>query len=55
MMLKLPKMQPIKMVQHRELEGTPTRVTISKTPTGKYYAFILVEYETKSAYIPSLP
>jgi putative transposase len=48
-MLKLPKMQPIKMVQHREIEGTPSRVTISKTPTGKYYASILVEYESKEA------
>jgi putative transposase len=48
-MLKLPKMQPIKMVQHRELEGTPTSVTISNTLAGKYYASILVEYETKEA------
>ena len=47
--LKLPKMQPIKMVQHREIEGTPTSVTISKTPTGKYYASILVEYERQEA------
>ncbi len=48
-MLKLPKMQPIKMVQHREIEGTPTSVTISSSPTGKYYASILVEYETNVA------
>jgi putative transposase len=48
-MLKLPKMQPIKMVQHREMEGEPTSVTISKTPTGKYYASILVEYERQEA------
>jgi len=48
-MLKLPKMQPIKMVQHREMEGTPSSVTISKTPTGKYYASILVEYDQKEA------
>lgn len=47
--LKLPKMQPIKMVLHREIEGTPTSVTISKTPTGKYYASILVEYDQKEA------
>ena len=33
-MLKLPKMPPINMVQHREMEGTSTSVTISKTPTG---------------------
>src|SRR4028119_1412435 len=48
-MLKLPKMQPIKMVQHREMEGMPSSVTISKTPTGKYYASILVEYEPHEA------
>ena len=48
-MLKLPKMQPIKMVQHREMEGMPSSVTISKTPTGKYYASILVEYDPKEA------
>ncbi|MBW4576669.1 MAG: transposase [Aphanothece sp. CMT-3BRIN-NPC111] len=47
--LKLPKMQPIKMVQHREIEGTPTSVTIIQTPTGKYYACILVEYDQKQA------
>ncbi len=47
--LKLPKIQPIKMVQHREIEGTPSSVTISKTPTGKYYASILVEYEPHEA------
>lgn len=48
-MLKLPKMQPIKMVKHREMEGALKSVTISKTPTGKYYASILVEYEPHEA------
>ncbi len=48
-MLKLPKMLPIKMVQHRAMEGVPSSVTISKTPTGKYYASILVEYDHKEA------
>jgi putative transposase len=48
-MLKLPKMLPIKMVQHRAMEGTPSSVTISKTPTGKYYASILIEYDHKEA------
>lgn len=47
--LKLPKMQPIKMVVHRELEGEMKSVTISKAPTGKYYASILVEYERSPA------
>jgi putative transposase len=39
--LKLPKMTPIKMVIHRQIQGTIKSVTISKTPSGKYYASIL--------------
>lgn len=41
--LKLPKMSPIKMVIHREIEGDIKSVTISKTPSGKYYASIVTE------------
>lgn len=36
--LKLPKMPPIKIVIHREIERKIKSVTISKTPSGKYYA-----------------
>ena len=43
--LKLPKMASIPIVMHRTMEGEMKSVTISKTPTGKYYASILVEYE----------
>ena len=43
--LKLPKMSPISIVIHRAIEGEMKSVTISKSPTGKYYASILVEYE----------
>jgi len=39
--VKLPKMTPIKIVIHREIQGTPKSVTISKTPSGKYYASII--------------
>lgn len=46
--LKLPKMQPISMVMHREMQGEPKSVTISKTPSGKYYASVLVEYDRKA-------
>ena len=46
--LKLPKIKPIKMVIHREIIGKLCNVTISKTPTGKYYASIIVEYEAES-------
>ncbi|CCJ33991.1 Transposase [Caloramator australicus RC3] len=37
----------IKIKQHRQFEGRIKSVTISKTPTGKYYASILVEEEIK--------
>ncbi|MBD2504994.1 IS200/IS605 family element RNA-guided endonuclease TnpB [Anabaena azotica] len=47
--LKLPKMTPIKMVIHREILGTPKNVTISKTPSGKYYASIVSEQDIPHA------
>ena len=39
----------IKIVQHREIEQKSTikTVTISKTPSGKYYVSILIEYENQ--------
>ncbi len=44
--LILPKFQEgIKLAQHRPLHGTIKTVTISKTPTDKYYASVLVENE----------
>lgn len=48
-LLKLPKMTPMKMVIHREMQGTPKSVTISKTPSGKYYASILTEQDIPRA------
>lgn len=40
----LPKFKNgIKLIQHRTFEGTIKTVTISKTPTEKYYASVLVE------------
>ncbi len=46
--LKVPKLKTkIKIKQHRQFEGKIKSVTISKTPTGKYYASILVEEEIK--------
>ena len=47
--LKLPKMTPIKMVIHRKIEGTVKSVTISKTPSGKYFASILTKLEIPEA------
>ncbi|PSF37679.1 transposase [Aphanothece hegewaldii CCALA 016] len=47
--LKIPKMAPIKMVIHRKVEGTTKSVTISKTPSGKYFASILTEQNIPKA------
>ena len=45
--LRLPKVGLVKIVQHREMTGTIKSVTIEKTPTNKYYASVLVEYENQ--------
>jgi len=37
----------IKMVQHREIEGKLKSVTIKKTPTDKYFASFLVEFDAE--------
>ncbi|MGK7926784.1 MAG: RNA-guided endonuclease InsQ/TnpB family protein [Spirulina sp.] len=44
--LKVPKIGEIKAVFHREIVGKIKTVTISKTPSGKYYASLLLEIET---------
>ena len=51
--LKLPKIGLVKMKQHRFIpdEQKIKSVTITKTPSGKYYVSILVEYEQ---YIPDV-
>lgn len=41
--LFLPKIGYVKAVVHRDIVGTIKTVTISKTPSGKYFAFILSE------------
>ncbi len=45
--IKLPKLGAVKIKQHRDVpvEYKLKSVTISRTPTGKYYASILYEYE----------
>lgn len=47
--LKLPKMTPIKTVIHREVKGDLKSVTISKTPSGKYYASIITQQDIPHA------
>lgn len=46
--IKLPKLKSmVKIVQHREFNGTIKSCTISKTPSGKYYISMLVETDIK--------
>jgi len=43
--LNIPKCKGIKIILHRPVEGTMKSVTISKAPSGRYYASILCEVE----------
>lgn len=43
--LHIPKFKSIKIVLHRQIEGTMKSVNITKTPSGKYFASILCEIE----------
>ena len=45
--IKLPKVGWVKVKAHRLIEGTIKTVTISKTPSGKYFVSILTEYENQ--------
>lgn len=46
--ISLPKFKkPIKCKLHRRFEGNSKTVTISKTPTGKYFVSVLVEVNEK--------
>ncbi|NEO78300.1 MULTISPECIES: RNA-guided endonuclease InsQ/TnpB family protein [Moorena] len=45
--LKFPgKLGIVKAKIHRELDGEIKTVTVSKTPSGKYYASVLMEYDS---------
>lgn len=41
--IKVPKCSPIKAKVHREISGKVKSITLSRTPTGKYYAAVLVD------------
>ena len=41
--VKLPKLGKVSAVVHRKVLGDITRVTVSKSPTGKYYVSINVK------------
>jgi len=44
-LLDIPKCKGIKIKLHRDIEGTMKSITISKTPSGKYFASVLCELE----------
>jgi putative transposase len=44
-LLYIPKFTPIKFVPHRPLEGTVKSITISMSPSGKYFVSVLCEVE----------
>jgi putative transposase len=44
----LPKIGHVKAVVHRALQGKIKTVTVSKTPSGKYFASILIENEIEA-------
>lgn len=41
--IKLPKLKKLSVIYDRQFEGIPKRVTLSKTPTNKYFVSILVD------------
>jgi putative transposase len=45
--LAIPKLTPLKIVVHRPVAGTPRSVTISCSPSGRYFASILCEVEVQ--------
>ena len=45
--LCLPKLTPIKIVLHRPVAGIIKSVTVSRTPSGRYFASLLCEIEMK--------
>ena len=43
--IKLPKIGLVRVKKHRDFEGIIKSVTVSKTPSGKYYVSVLVNCE----------
>ena len=41
--IKIPKCRPIKARVHREIAGKIKSITLTRTPTGKFYASVLAE------------
>ena len=45
--IKLPKIGLVRVKKHRDFEGIIKSVTVSKTPSGKYYVSVLVNCEER--------
>lgn len=52
--LVLPKLGAVKAVYSRTFEGKVKTLTVSKTPTGKFYASVLVEEENQPSIKPDV-
>ena len=51
--IKLPKIGLVRVKKHRDFEGIIKSVTVSKTPSGKYYVSVLVNCEEQSKLLQS--
>lgn len=51
--IKLPKIGLIRIRKHRDFDGLIKSVTVSKTPSGKYFVSVLVDQEDKPKLIPN--
>lgn len=51
--IKLPKIGLVKVKKHRDFEGIIKSVTVSKTPSGKYYISVLVNCEEQEKFSKS--
>lgn len=49
--IKLPKIGLVRVKRHRNFEGIIKSVTVSKTPSGKYYVSVLVDCEEQKNYL----
>ncbi len=53
--LHIPKVKGIKAKFHRQFDGKIKTVTVSRTPTGKYFASLLVEQEGEKPKLLPVP
>jgi putative transposase len=51
--IKLPKIGLVRVRKHRDFEGLIKSVTISKSPSGKYFVSVLVDQKDKEKLIPN--